>query len=156
MPTTTCIRPASWNDFEEIVRIEHACFPEEVAYNRRQLHYLLTKANSTILVETSDTYIRGFIIILYKKGTKVAGIETINVDPAFRSQGIGQRLLTAAEQEIRKKRRTKIRLEVATTNQAAITLYEKAGFKKTVLLKKYYIYNHEGSRDAFRMIKELS
>ena len=150
------IRTAHLRDFEQIVAIEHACFPEELAYNRRQLHYLLTKANSTVLVETSDALIRGFIIILYREGTRVAGIETINVDPAFRGQGIGQRLLAVAEQDIRKKRITKIRLEVATTNQAAITLYENAGFKQIDLLKKYYIYNHEGSRDAFRMIKELS
>jgi len=150
------IRTADLRDFERIVTIEHACFPGELAYSRRQLWHLLTKANSTVLVETNNVLIKGFIIVLYKKGTKVAGIETINVDPAFRSQGIGQRLLAAAEKDMRKKKRTKIRLEVATTNQAAIMLYEKAGFKKIALLKKYYIYNHEGSRDAFRMIKELS
>jgi [ribosomal protein S18]-alanine N-acetyltransferase len=156
MQKTTHIRTANLRDFERIVTIEQVCFPEELAYSRRQLRYLLTKANSTVLVETNDTLIRGFIIILYRKGTKVAGIETINVDPKYRSQGIGQRLLTASEQVMRKKAIKKIRLEVATTNKAAIKLYENAGFKKTTLLKKYYMYTHDGSRDAFRMIKELS
>jgi [ribosomal protein S18]-alanine N-acetyltransferase len=155
MPRTTHIRAALPGDFERIVAIEHTCFPEELAYNRRQLRYLLTKANSKVLVETCGTLIRGFIIVLYKKGTKVAGIETINVDPTYRNQGIGHTLLVAAEQDIQKKGMKKIRLEVATANHAAVTLYENAGFKKHSLLKKYYIYNHDGSRDAYRMIKEL-
>ena len=45
-----------------------------------------------------------FIIILYRKGTRVAGIETINVDPAYRKQGVGLRLLNAAEEDHTKKR----------------------------------------------------
>lgn len=85
----------------------------------------------------------------------VAGIETINVDPAHRKKGIGLQLLSAAEEHLRKKGIHKIRLEVATTNHAAITLYEHAGFQKIALLKKYYHYNHEGSRDAYRMVKKL-
>lgn len=155
MQETTHIRKASLNDFERIVDLEITCFTSELAYTRRQLHYLLTKANSTVLVETINTIVRGFIIILYRKGTRAAGIETINVDPAYRKQGVGLRLLNAAEECLRKKGIYKIRLEVSTTNIAALMLYENAGFKKTALLKNYYLYNHDGSRDAFRMIKEL-
>jgi ribosomal protein S18 acetylase RimI-like enzyme len=155
MQETTHIRKASSDDFERIVDLENACFASDLAYTRRQLRHLLTKANSTVLVETTNTIVRGFIIILYRKGTRVAGIETINVDPAFRKQGVGLRLLNAAEECLRKKGIHKIRLEVSTTNNAAIILYENAGFKKTTLLKNYYLYKHDGSRDAFRMIKEL-
>ena len=85
----------------------------------------------------------------------VAGIETINVDPMFRKKGIGLRLLSAAEELLKKKRIKRIRLEVAVTNLAAIGLYENAGFQKSMLLKKYYHFDHQGSRDAYRMIKEL-
>ncbi len=155
MQQTIHIRTASPDDFERIVALEKICFPKELAYTRRQLRHLLMKANSTVLVEKTSTVLRGFIIILYRRGTKVAGVETINVDPMYRKKGIGQRLLTAAEERIRKKGMQKIRLEVAITNQAAITLYEHAGFQKTTLLKKYYNYDHEGSRDAYRMVKEL-
>jgi ribosomal protein S18 acetylase RimI-like enzyme len=155
MQETTHIRKASFDDFERIVDLENTCFASDLAYTRRQLRHLLTKANSTVLVETTNTIVRGFIIILYRKGTRVAGIETINVDPAFRKQGVGLRLLNAAEECLRKKGIHKIRLEVSTTNNAAIILYENAGFKKIALLKNYYLYKHDSSRDAFRMIKEL-
>jgi ribosomal protein S18 acetylase RimI-like enzyme len=155
MQETTHIRKASPNDFERIIDLENTCFTSDLAYTRRQLRHLLIKANSTVLVETTKTIVRGFIIILYRKGTRVAGIETIDVDPAYRKQGVGLRLLNAAEENIRKKGIHKIRLEVSTTNYAAIMLYENAGFKKIALLKNYYLYNHDDSRDAIRMIKEL-
>jgi ribosomal-protein-alanine N-acetyltransferase len=155
MPHPARIRTATAKDLERIVELENLCFPKEHAYSRRQLRYLLAKAHSTVLVETSNRVVRGFLIILYKKGTTVAGIETINVDPAHRNKGIGQRLLSAAEEHLRKKGIRKIRLEVAITNTVAINLYEHVGFQKTRLLRHYYHYYHEGSRDAYRMVKEL-
>ena len=155
MQERNCIRIARSDDYERIVELERLCFLKEHAYSRRQLRYLLTKANSTIFVETTDVIIRGFLIILYRRGTTVAGIETINVDPMFRKKGVGLRLLSAAEDLLREKGIHRIRLEVAITNQAAVRLYERAGFQKSMLLKKYYHFNHQGSRDAYRMIKEL-
>jgi ribosomal-protein-alanine acetyltransferase len=155
MQYTTRIRTATPDDFERIVELENLCFPKEHAYTRRQLHYLLIKANSNVLVETTGTLVRGFLIILYRRGTRVAGIETINIDPAHRKKGIGLRLLSTAEEHLRKKGIHKIRLEVSISNNAAIKLYEHAGFQKIILLKKYYHYDHEGSRDAYQMVKEL-
>jgi ribosomal protein S18 acetylase RimI-like enzyme len=150
------IRPAVLGDLDRIVTLEKTCFPRKLVYNRRQLRYLLLHAHSTVLLETHNKITRGFVIVLYRKGTSVAGIETIDVDPVYRNQGIGQRLLTAAEEDIRQHGKKKIRLEVAKNNEAAIALYKNAGFKTTVLLKNYYVYNHGGSRDALRMIKEVS
>jgi ribosomal-protein-alanine N-acetyltransferase len=155
MEEPTIIRTARRKDFNRLVELENICFPKEHAYNRRQIRYLLTEANSSVLVESQDSHIRGFIIILYRKGTMVAGIETINVDPAYRRAGIGNRLLKTAENIAKKKGIGTLRLEVAVTNHAAINLYEKAGFTKVKLLKDYYYFDHKGSRDGYRMIKYL-
>lgn len=155
MPSSGVIRNASLKDLSQIMNLEHKCFPGKIAYSRRQFRYLLTKAHRTFLVETFNGTLRGFIIILYKKRTIIAGLETIDVDPAYQKQGIGLRLLRAAEQEMKQKGITKIRLEVSPGNLAAIALYEKEGFKTISHLKNYYYYDHKGSRDAIRMIKEL-
>jgi ribosomal protein S18 acetylase RimI-like enzyme len=155
MQQTNKIRIAIPDDFKRIVALENLCFPRESAYTRRQLRYLFNKANSLVLVETTGTLVRGFIIILFRRGTTVAGIETIDVDPAFQKRGIGQRLLSVAEEHLRKRKIRRIRLEVSITNRAAITLYEHAGFRKITLLKRYYHFDHEGSSHAYRMIKEL-
>jgi len=155
MVDSPVVRTASSHDFERIVALERVCFEGDLAYSRRQLQYLVFSANSTALVEESEGVIRGFIIVLYRTGSSVAGIETVNVDPVFRKLGVGSRLLAAAEEDIRRKGARRIRLEVSITNGAAIGLYEVAGFHKVDVLKNYYHFLHGNSRDAVRMIKEL-
>jgi ribosomal protein S18 acetylase RimI-like enzyme len=149
------VRAVAPDDFERIVELERTCFEGDLAYSRRQLRHLVFAANSTTLVEVSQGVIRGFVIVLYRTGSSVAGIETVNVDPVFRKQGVGARLLAAAEEDIRRKGARKIRLEVSITNHAAIALYERAGFHRIGVLKNYYHFLHDSSRDAVSMIKEL-
>jgi len=150
------IREASHSDLERIVEIERRCFTKNTAYSKRQLKYLLTKANSDCLAVSIEKTLRGFVLILYKRGSRVAGIETINVDPNFQGKGIGTSLLEAAEENMKSNGIEKVRLEVSVGNHAAIKFYEKAGFRKTVLLREYYFYEHHGSKDAYRMIKDLT
>lgn len=150
------LRKAEINDLQKIVEIENICFDYNIAYTTYQLKYLLTKANSHCLVEETDKNIRGFIIVLYNKRTKVAGIETLNVNPVYQGYGIGKKLLLGAEEDIFSKNIKKIRLEVSTGNIPAIKLYQKSGFRVSGILKDYYYHNHFGTKNAYRMVKELT
>lgn len=150
------IRKAALYDLNEIIKIERKCFKESLAYSPKQLKYLLIKANSNFLLETIQDAIRGFIIILYKRNSDIAGVETINVDPSHQGKGIGKKLLEAAEIDMFSKGITKIRLEVSIGNKKAINLYEKSGFRVTALLKNYYQFKHHESYDAFRLVKDLT
>jgi ribosomal-protein-alanine N-acetyltransferase len=150
------LRKIDLNDLNRIVELERKCFGEQLAYTPKQLKYLINKANSYCLAEVDNELIRGFIIILYKNGSGVAGIETLNVDPIFRGNGIGRKLLIAAEKEMFSRAIRRVRLEVSTGNTPAISLYEKSGFRKTSILKNYYKNQIFGNNDAFRMIKELT
>jgi ribosomal protein S18 acetylase RimI-like enzyme len=155
MENTGTIRRVKSDDLDELLRIEQCCFPGETSYSRRQLQYLILKANSSCFVETDRGCIRGYIIILYRKKSCTAGIETVNVDPCFKNQGIGKNLLIKAEQEVKQLGIKRVRLEVSTANKAACALYEHHGYKRVDVLKNYYQYNHHGSYDAFRMMKEI-
>jgi len=150
------IREASNSDLEEIVEIERRCFARNIAYSKRQLKYLLTKANSDCLTMNIAESLKGFILVLYKRGSRVAGIETIDVDPNFQGKGIGTSLLEAAEENMKSNGIEKIILEVSVGNHLAIKFYERAGFRKATILKDYYFYEHHGSRDAYRMVKDLT
>jgi len=75
-------------------------------------------------------------------------ITNIAVDPSFRRMKIGSRLLekiieTARENEVRA-----LTLEVRKSNAAAISMYEKFGFKVEGIRKNYYSDTHE---DAYIM-----
>jgi ribosomal protein S18 acetylase RimI-like enzyme len=127
-----------------------------LSYSHRQLKYLLTTAKSSCLVETADQIIRGFIIILYRKQSSVAAIETLDVDPSFQGKGIGQRLLKAGEDVMLASGVKSMRLEVSTNNLSALHLYEKAGYRIVAFLPCFYSNQHYGTRDAFRMVKKLA
>jgi len=150
------IRPIIVNDLDRLVEIEQKCFHKYAAYSRRQLKYLITKANSICLAECIGEILRGFIIVIYRRDLGMAGIETLNVDPLYQRKGIGKKLLAVAEQNISYYGLRKLKLEVSMGNHTAITLYEKLGFRLISIRKNYYWYEHHGTRDAYRMIKELT
>ena len=149
------IRQATQNDLEAIFEIEKKCFSEQAAYSKRHLAYLVFHANSTCLVETYDGTIRGFVIAIHRKNSLTSHIETIDVDPACTKSGIGQRLLTSAEEDMRKRGKHRSQLEVSAGNKKALSLYKKSGYTIKEKLHQYYKYDHQGTRDALRMIKPL-
>jgi len=150
------IRRATINDLPKIVNLEQKSFENEIAYNPKQLKYLITRANSHCLIETHEEELRGFIITLFKRGTDVAGIETISVDPLHRGKGIAKKLLFNAEEEMYPRGIRKIRLEVSMENTSAVSLYKKSGYRITSILKNYYYFQHHGTHDAYRMVKEIT
>ncbi len=155
MTGAAVIRKAEPGDIEAVAVIEKRCFAEATAYPKSQLAYLIYKANSTCLVETCAEVIRGFIVALYRKGTRGGYLETLDVDPAYQGQGVGLRLLCAAEEEMKRRGLSFSQLEVSEGNKTAIALYQKAGYKPKKLLEGYYRFEHHGSRDAVRMVKTL-
>jgi ribosomal protein S18 acetylase RimI-like enzyme len=149
------IRKANVGDLEAILEIEKKCFPGSIAYSKGQLSYLLLQANSVTFVEVCRNIIRGFVIVAYREGSSIGHIETIDVDPAYAKLGIGLKLLTYAEDDMRKNGKKWSLLEVSEGNKVALRLYRKAGYAVKDRIKKYYRYEHAGTRDALRMIKAL-
>ena len=149
------IRPASGNDLDAISKTEQKCFPGPIAYSKRQLAYLLLRANSASFVESCGGVIRGFVIVTYRRRSLTGHIETIDVDPIYSKLGIGLRLLTFAEEDMRKRGKRQSQLEVSEGNKVALKLYKKAGYTLKERVKRYYRYEHRGTRDALRMVKAL-
>jgi len=149
------IRPASRSDLDAILEIEKKCFSGPIAYSKRQLTYLVLYAKSSTFVEQCQEPIRGFIIVTYHERSLTSHVETIDVDPAYSKIGIGLRLLTFAEDDMRKHGKKCSQLEVSEGNKAALRLYKKAGYIVKEQVKQYYKYVHQGTRDAVRMVKAL-
>jgi RimJ/RimL family protein N-acetyltransferase len=64
----------------------------------------------------------------YLKHTHHAYCGFMYVEPAFRGKGVNQLIIDALKSWARSKNLTELRLDVYTTNAAAIRAYEKAGF----------------------------
>lgn len=146
---------ANINELDAIFEIEKKCFPGKIAYSKPLLKFLILSSESTCLVEKQDGIIRGFIIIAYTPGSLTCGIETIDVDPAYKKKGIGLKLLQAAEIDMKQKGMRWAQLEVSEGNETALKVYEKAGYEFKERIEGYYEFEHNGTRNAIRMFKPL-
>ena len=149
------IRKVRSGDINSISMIEQRCFEGPSAYSRRRLEYLALKAHSTCLVETQGDTIMGFIIVIYRKGSHIGNVETIDVDPKHQHKGVGTSLLAMAEKDMKEHGVVTSKLEVSEGNVSALNLYRKAGYQFKEALKNYYKYENHGTLDAVRLIKTL-
>lgn len=87
-----------------------------------------------------------------------AELQAIGVLPAYRGQGIGQRLLSDVIEVALQWRSERLLLEVRAGNQRAIALYQRAGFSEDGRRKNYYpdATGAAGREDALLMSRPLA
>lgn len=144
------IREAKLEDLDYLVEIENRSFSTD-RFSRRNLKYLLTKANATTLVSSENGKIRGYVMVLFNRGTSLARLYSLGVDPEIRGCGIGAKLLNAAEQDALSNDCVTMRLEVRKDNSYAIKLYAENGYRKFDAVPDYY----EDHMEALRLEKHL-
>lgn len=153
------LRPAERaRDLTRMVEIERACFPPDLAYLRSELYHFLRAKNATALVaEDRETRkMAGFVIVSWRKGCKVGYVQTIDVDPAERGNGLGRMLIETAERVMAERGLTTSILQVYLRNNTALLLYLKEGYTIRRVRSKYYLNPYRGARDALEMVKELA
>ncbi|MDI6904275.1 MAG: ribosomal protein S18-alanine N-acetyltransferase [Candidatus Bathyarchaeia archaeon] len=133
------VEEASIKHLDRLYEIEMECFEKE-AFTRQQIAYLLTDYDSVSLIARVDGEIVGFIIgkIYVSEKSAIGHILTIDVSPKHRRRGIGLKLLWNIERVFRCKGVKVCCLEVREDNVAALSLYQKFGYKKAGRLESYY------------------
>lgn len=145
------IRNALPEDVEGLTKLEDISFHTD-RLSRRRFRYFLTKANAELLVDTGeDGALRGYALVLFHKGSALARLYSIAVDPAARGKGIARALLTSCEDAARAKGCAFLRLEVREDNHQAQTLYKSMGYQPFGTYAHYY----DDDEDAVRMQKAL-
>jgi [ribosomal protein S18]-alanine N-acetyltransferase len=86
-------------------------------------------------------YVAGFLGVWFM--VDETHIVTVAVRPSERRQGVGELLLLAAFDLSREREIPALTLEVRASNAAAQALYEKYGFKRLGIRKRYYTDNNE-------------
>jgi ribosomal protein S18 acetylase RimI-like enzyme/predicted peroxiredoxin len=145
------IRTATLDDVPQLLRLEETCF-ETDRLSRRQFRYMLTKANAAIFVFEDRDVLLGYVLILFSRGTSMARLYSIAVDPAARGRGVGRALVEAAEAEGRERDCAYLRLEIRKDNAASLGLFRSMGYKQFGEFANYY----EDHMDAWRFEKSLA
>ena len=147
-PLRLRIEPMGLDDLAAVHAIERASFTSpwpDHAYrseieSNRLAHYLVARAGETVAAY-------GGMWLMVDE----AHITTFAVHPAWRRQGIGERLLLAFLDLAVDRGAHEATLEVRLSNLPARRLYEKYGFRPVGLRPRYYSDDHE---DALIMTTE--
>ncbi len=65
-------------------------------------------------------------------------LECIGIAPVFQRQGVAKALWNALANELRRRQVTETLLEVRASNQPALSMYQKLGFRETARRLRYY------------------
>jgi [ribosomal protein S18]-alanine N-acetyltransferase len=128
------------NDFEALYAIEELCFSPPLRFGRRYMQRLVNAIHATTWIAEDFEKMAGFAIAEWKPSLEtISGyIQTIEVAPAFRGQGIGRALLERIEDSAREANAPMLWLHVDKTNDAAIGLYSRQGFLPVGEEANYY------------------
>ncbi len=146
------LRKATPGDLDALERLENAVFESDRISRRSFRRFLESRTRHVILLACRDGRILGYALILFRRGTALARLYSIAVDPGAAGSGIGRRLLAAAEEEAVARDCILLRLEVREDNRSAIGLYRKTGYRQFGRHADYYA-DHEA---ALRFEKLLS
>jgi len=135
------IENTDWRDYPQLNQLERACFPPEDIWSFWDVIGILTFPGLVRLKAVVDGRMVGFIGGEPEPARRRGWVTTLGVLPAFRRKGIALALLQRCEHELAM---PIIRLSVRASNEAAIGLYEFAGYKISDRWAKYYI----GGEDA--------
>lgn len=145
-PTSNiAIRKFEIADIADALKIEHQCFP--TPWSSAMFVLELSKSSSICLAATEDDVLVGYLVAA--RYAQVWHVMNVSVDPANRRVGIGtsliQELYRLADTE-----RTHYTLEVRVSNDGAIKMYERCGFRTAGTRPGYYADNKEDALIMWR------
>ena len=136
MKIHTQYRVAEKIDAEGLSIIDEQCFEGAEKYDKKSFEEELAEDSKHYFVATYDNLVIGYV------GLQVLGddlnLVKIAVLPQYRQLGVGFNLMQMASDFRKQNKLGQYFLEVRQSNQKAIKLYQKFGFKQSNIREKYY------------------
>lgn len=142
----TSVEPMKSEHISEIAEIESRCF--SMPWTEKSLSDELDNENAHFLSAVFDGKVIGYVGVIEICGE--ADITNIAVLSEYRRCGIGEMLMKKAENGAIERNCENITLEVRVSNTAAISLYNKSGYKQAGIRKGFY---EKPKEDALLMTK---
>jgi [ribosomal protein S18]-alanine N-acetyltransferase len=139
-------------DFAQLYAVEEFCFAPPFRFSRAYMRQLTQSPQAATWIAEDDAELLGFAIVEWGDDARNAYIQTVEVTPARRGQGMGGELLRHIEDSARAAGATSIWLHVDVENSVAIRLYESRGYARQGREEHYYARH----RAAFIYAKQLA
>jgi [ribosomal protein S18]-alanine N-acetyltransferase len=142
---TSEIRRLTYADLPQVIAIERRAFP--APWSLAMFVLELSKPSGVCLAAFAEDQLVGYLIC--SRYDTVWHIMNVAVDPQLQGHGVGTALLGQLLEEVGEDGRpSRFTLEVRRSNDGAIRLYERFGFRAAGLRRRYY---HDNGEDALIM-----
>jgi ribosomal protein S18 acetylase RimI-like enzyme len=133
-------RPYKPEDFDPLYALEERCFQPPHRFSRRYMRQLVSRSNAATWIAQEDGHLIGFAIVEWanQRSGVTTYIQTIEVAPEARHQGVGRELLSRIEGSAQLAGAVLIWLHVEAANVGAIRLYESQGYRCEGRKENYY------------------
>lgn len=149
MTAAVDIRPMTADDIPRVIELENTLFSDP--WPEAVFHEELTSNYSYPFVAQIDDHVVGYAMLWI--GVDEGHLSNIAVAPEYQRKSVAKKLLSFILRLALNEGLGQILLEVRPTNAPAIALYEKFGFEKLAIRKKYY---NDPVEDCLVMRKVMS
>ncbi|MGQ9542629.1 MAG: ribosomal protein S18-alanine N-acetyltransferase [Candidatus Bathyarchaeia archaeon] len=139
-------RRFSTKDLERVIEINRTCLPEN--YSAHFFLDVYANCPDAFMVAEVESDIVGYVMCRMESGFSDLGgfrlvrkghIVSIAVKPNFRRRGIATALMSSAISALTAHGASEAFVEVRVTNDPAISLYQKLGFRVVKRIPRYYL-----------------
>ncbi|MDT8909671.1 ribosomal protein S18-alanine N-acetyltransferase [Amycolatopsis sp. PS_44_ISF1] len=142
------------SDVRKCAEIEGVLFPGDDPWNAQAFHSELDQGHHYLAARSDDgRELLGYagLAVVGRRGEYETSVHTIGVVPEAQGQGVGKALLRALLERA-DELGAPVFLEVRTDNTTAVGLYERHGFRKLGVRKRYY---QPSGADAYTMARPV-
>ena len=154
MSTTEAVtlRPMTRQDIDRVLVMERDLFADEGPWSAYAFRTELASDTYYLVAVDESGELVGYagLAVLGRPGHLETEVRTIAVDRRMQGRGVGTALLTALLAKA-DELEAPVFLEVRTDNEPALRLYERYGFERIGLRKRYY---QPAGVDAYTMRRE--
>ena len=143
------IRPLAYADLPQVIAIERRAFP--TPWSLAMFVLELSKPSGICLAALEDGVIVGYLVC--SRYDTVWHLMNVAVEPARQRQGIASSLLVRLFEQADRPNE-QYTLEVRASNDGAIRLYERFGFRGAGRRRGYYHDNREDALIMWRTVEE--
>jgi ribosomal protein S18 acetylase RimI-like enzyme len=145
------VRRAESSDLDDLVLLEQRSFDSDRLSRAQYRRHLDSDSVQVLVASAHHRRFLGTAVLFFRKGSGVARLYSLAIQPEARGKGVGAGLLEAAARAAGRRGCRALRLEVRSDNARAIRLYERQGFRRIGSYRSYY----EDGADAWRYEKAL-
>ncbi|MEM7493916.1 MAG: GNAT family N-acetyltransferase [Pseudomonadota bacterium] len=141
-------------DAQRAADLHSKAFLESDVWTAKAFQSLLEQDSSLGLAHQVDGKLLS--LALFRIAAETGDLLTFAVTPSKRRQGYAKALLSASRPLLASRHVTRITLEVASNNAAAVNFYQTMGFVEDGWRVNYYKQSDGNHRDAILMSRGLS